>query len=121
MLEEAGGDGERSTTFNPRRLYRDEAPGAVTVVSLFGGQGLDSILGGDGGGGDQGGVGLGFVVSRNGEIATNAHAVTTGEGDEIERARQVYVEFADGNQVQAKIVGHHPNADIALLKVDPCG
>jgi S1-C subfamily serine protease len=92
----------------------------VTVVSLFGNAGLDSILGGDSDG-DQGGVGSGFVVSRDGEIATNAHVVTTGEGDEIERARQVYVEFADGNQVEAKIVGHDPNADIALLKVDPRG
>jgi S1-C subfamily serine protease len=122
VLEEAGGggDGERRSSFDPRRIYRDEAPGVVTVVSLFGGQGLDSILGG-GGGDDQGGVGSGFVVSRNGEIATNAHVVTTGEGDEIERARQVFVEFADGNQVEAKIVGHDPNADIALLKVDPKG
>ena len=90
----------------------------VTVVSLFGGQGLDSIHRRDE---DQGGVGSGFVVSRNGEIATNAHVVTTGEGDEIERADTVYVEFADGNQVEAKIVGHDPNADIALLKVDPRG
>ena len=91
----------------------------VTVVSLFGSQGLDSIIGG--GGGDQGGVGSGFVVSRDGEIATNAHVVTTGEGDEIKRANQLYVEFADGNQVEAKIVGYDPNADIALLKVDPQG
>jgi S1-C subfamily serine protease len=121
VLEGAGdAEGERRTSFDPRRIYRDEAPGVVTVVSLFGSQGLDSILGG-GGGGDQGGVGSGFVVSRDGEIATNAHVVTTGEGDEIERARQVYVEFADGNQVEAKIVGHDPNADIALLKVDPKG
>jgi len=121
VLENSGGaEGERRTTFDPRRIYRDEAPGVVTVVSLFGNAGLDSILGGDDGG-DQGGVGSGFVISRNGEIATNAHVVTTGEGDEIERARQVYVEFADGNQVEAKIVGHDPNADIALLKVDPRG
>ena len=77
------------------------------------------MLGGDGG--DQGGVGSGFVVSRDGEIATNAHVVTTGEGAEIKRADQVYVEFADGNQVEAKIVGHDPNADVALLKVDPEG
>ena len=92
----------------------------MTVISLFGGAGLDSILGGQNDDGS-GGVGSGFVVSRNGEIATNAHVVTTGEGDEIRRAKQVYVEFADGNQVEAKIVGHDPNADIALLKVDPKG
>jgi S1-C subfamily serine protease len=122
VLENApSGDGERRGGFDPRAIYRDEAPGVVTVVSLFGNAGLDSILGGGDGGDDQGGVGSGFVVSRSGEIATNAHVVTTGEGDEIERARQVYVEFADGNQVEAKIVGHDPNADIALLKVNPQG
>jgi S1-C subfamily serine protease len=113
-------DGESRSGFDPRAIYRDEAPGVVTVISLFGGQGLESILpGGDDEGG--GGVGSGFVVSRNGEIATNAHVVTTGEGSDIRRASQVYVEFADGNQVEARIVGHDPNADIALLKVDPSG
>jgi S1-C subfamily serine protease len=122
VLEQApgGGDGERRTGFDPRAIYRNEAPGVVTVISLFGGAGLDSILGGSGGDG-AGGVGSGFVVSRNGEIATNAHVVTTGEGNQIRRANQVYVEFADGNQVEAKILGHDPNADIALLKVDPKG
>jgi S1-C subfamily serine protease len=121
VLEQSpAAESESRTSFDPRRIYRDEAPGVVTVVSLFGDKGLDSILGG-GGGGDQGGVGSGFVVSRNGEIATNAHVVTTGTGNQIRRADQVYVEFADGNQVEAKIVGHDPNADIALLKVDPAG
>jgi S1-C subfamily serine protease len=120
VLEQApAAEGERRTSFDPRRIYRDEAPGVVTVVSLFGDQGLDSVLGK--GGGDQGGVGSGFVVSRNGEIATNAHVVTTGTGDQIRRADQLYVEFADGNQVEAKILGYDPNADIALLKVDPKG
>jgi S1-C subfamily serine protease len=119
VLEQSGGDGERRRGFDPRTIYRNEAPGVVTVISLFGGAGLDSVLGDSGG--DSGGVGSGFVVSRNGEIATNAHVVTTGEGNEIRRASQVYVEFADGNQVEAKILGHDPNADIALLKVDPKG
>jgi S1-C subfamily serine protease len=119
LEQSAGAEGERRTSFDPREIYRREAPGVVTVVSLFGSQGLDSIIGG--GGGDQGGVGSGFVVSRDGEIATNAHVVTTGEGDEIKRANQLYVEFADGNQVEAKIVGFDPNADIALIKVDPQG
>ena len=119
VLEQSA-DGERRSGFDPRAIYRDEAPGVVTVISLFGGGGLDAILGGQNDPGS-GGVGSGFVVSRNGEIATNAHVVTTGEDDNIRRAKQVYVEFADGNQVEAKIVGHDPNADIALLKVDPKG
>ena len=119
VLEQSA-DGERRSGFDARAIYRDEAPGVVTVISLFGGAGLDSILGGQNDDGS-GGVGSGFVVSRNGEIATNAHVVTSGQGEQIRRAHQVYVEFADGNQVEAKIVGHDPNADIALLKVDPKG
>jgi S1-C subfamily serine protease len=92
----------------------------VTVISLFGSGGLDSLLGGGGGGGG-GGVGSGFVLNGDGEIATNAHVVTQGEGQNLQRAKEVYVEFADGNRVPAKIVGADPNADVALLKIAPKG
>jgi S1-C subfamily serine protease len=103
--------------FDAKAIYESEAPGVVTVVSLFGSGGLDSVLEGEGGGG----VGSGFVLDGKGEIATNAHVVTTGEGDAIRRAREVYVEFADGNTVEAEVVGADPNADIALLRIDPSG
>jgi S1-C subfamily serine protease len=115
VVEQSG----KNQGFDPRRIYEDEAVGVVTVVSLFGTSGLDAVLGGDGDGSS--GVGSGFVVSGDGEIATNAHVVTQGEGSAIQRARELYVEFADGNQVKAQIVGDDPNADIALLKVDPKG
>jgi S1-C subfamily serine protease len=111
-------DGESG--FDPRAIYDREAPGVVTVVSVFGAGGLDEILRGEGGE-EQGGVGSGFVISGKGEIVTNAHVVTQGEAPDIRRAREVYVEFADRNQVKAEIVGHDPNADIALLRVDPQG
>jgi S1-C subfamily serine protease len=111
--------GQRDGGFDPRAIYQSESPGVVTVVSLFGQGGLDSVLGGGNGGG--GGVGSGFVLDGRGEIVTNAHVVTSGEGDAIRRAREVYVEFADGNQVPARIVGFDPDADVALLKVDPNG
>ena len=39
----------------------------------------------------------------------------------INEASEVYVEFADRNQVAAEIVGFDPYADVALLKVDPEG
>jgi S1-C subfamily serine protease len=117
VLESVGQEGG----FDPKTIYKNEAPGVVTVISLFGSSGLDSLLGGNDSGGGGGGVGSGFVLNEDGEIATNAHVVTTGEGDNIKRARSVYVEFADGNQVEAKIVGADPNADIALLKIDPDG
>jgi S1-C subfamily serine protease len=107
--------------FDPRSIYKSEAPGVVTVVSLFGSGGLGSLLNGDDGGDGGGGVGSGFVLDGEGEIATNAHVVTTGQGDAIKRAREVYVAFADGNQVRAKIVGADPNADVALLKIPTDG
>jgi S1-C subfamily serine protease len=110
----------REGGFDPTAIYKSDSPSVVTVVSLFGSGGLDSLLNGNSGN-DQGGVGSGFVLGGNGEIATNAHVVTTGEGTSIRRARQVYVEFADGNTLEAKILGADPNADVALLKIDPQG
>jgi S1-C subfamily serine protease len=100
--------------FDPAAIYEREAPGVVTVFSVLPGDGN-----GPGGGGQ--GVGSGFVVNGRGEIATNAHVVTEGEGRAIRKAREVYVAFADGNEVSAKIVGYDPNADVALLRIDPAG
>jgi S1-C subfamily serine protease len=106
--------------FDPRTIYDREAPGVVTVISIFGSGGIGALLRGDSSGGESG-LGSGFVLNGKGEIATNAHVVTTGTGAAIKRAREVYVEFADGNRVSARIVGHDPNADVALLKIDPQG
>ena len=114
VIESSGREGG----FDPKAIYESEAPGVVTVVSLFGSDGLESVLEGEEG---SGGVGSGFVLNGQGEIATNAHVVTSGQGDAMRRAREVYVEFADGNTVEAEVVGADPNADIALLRIDPEG
>ncbi len=99
--------------FDPAEIYKRLAPGVVTVVSRFAGGG--SPLDGDAG------LGSGFVLDGQGYVATNAHVVTSGEGTKISPARQVYVEFADGNRVPARIIGEDPNSDVALLKIDPAG
>jgi 2-alkenal reductase len=104
--------------FNPQAVYDKAASGVVTVRSVFGGGG-GGILGGGGAG-----QGSGFVVSEDGEIVTNAHVVTdaqAGGGGNIGEADEVYVEFADRNQVPADVVGFDPFADVALLKIDPDG
>jgi S1-C subfamily serine protease len=92
--------------FDAQKIYEEEAQGVVTIQSLFG---------------SEGGEGSGFVINGEGEIVTNAHVVTTGEGDALRRATAVFVEFPDGNRVEAKVLGHDPNADIALLRIDPKG
>jgi S1-C subfamily serine protease len=97
--------------FDPQAIYRRDSPGVVTILSAFAG-----------GAGDEGsGLGSGFVVSDAGEIATNAHVVTTGEGAAIRKAGEVFVRFADRNQVSGRIVGFDPFSDVALVKVDPSG
>jgi S1-C subfamily serine protease len=108
--------------FNSRAIYEAAGPGVVTIRSTFGGT-APSLLNPDGGG--EQGQGSGFVISDDGEIATNAHVVTqggaTGGGGELRAAREVFVQFADRNQVPAKVVGFDPFADVALLEVDPEG
>ena len=107
--------------FNARTIYESAAPGVVTVITVFDG-GNGGIFGGGGGGGQ----GSGFVISDDGEILTNAHVVTdastTGSPTRpLHEANEIYVQFADRNQVSAEVVGFDPFADVALLKVDPEG
>ena len=104
--------------FDPGQIYARLSPGVVTIISIFDSD--SSLLGSDEGNGE-GGQGSGFVLDSRGYIATNAHVVTTGSGSSTKRAEDVYVEFSDGNRVPAEIVGDDPNADVALLKVDPAG
>jgi S1-C subfamily serine protease len=107
--------------FDPAAIYQSASPGVVTILSIFPGGSLSGLLGGSGGSAAEG---SGFVVSQDGQIATNAHVVTdaeSGGGGTIHEAKEVYVEFGDRNRVRADIVGFDPNADVALLKVDPAG
>jgi S1-C subfamily serine protease len=121
-VEVVEAQGGKARGFDAGSLYESEAPGVVTVISLFGsGSTLDDLLGGNGGGGGDAGVGSGFVLNGRGEIATNAHVVTQGQGSALKRANEVYVEFADGNRVRAEILGADPNADVALLRVNTQG
>jgi S1-C subfamily serine protease len=113
VLKQAG----RPGAFDPEAVYRRAAPGVVTVISVFSANGLGSLLGD--GDSPAGGLGSGFVISNTGEVLTNAHVVTDGQGRSLRRAKAVYVQFADSNQLQAHVVGIDPNSDIALLRIDP--
>jgi S1-C subfamily serine protease len=110
-----------SGTFDPQKIYAEAAPGVVTIRSFFGHSIGSSLFGGGGSAAE----GSGFVINSNGEIATNAHVVTDaaagGTSGTIHEAKQVYVQFTDRNQVPAKVVGFDPDADVALLQVDPSG
>jgi S1-C subfamily serine protease len=67
--------------------------------------------------------GSGFVASADGHIITNAHVITTSpDADaaaDVRPLEDVYVRFADGNSLPARIVGYDLFDDIGVLKVDP--
>ena len=55
-------------------------------------------------------LGSGFVWSSDGIIVTNNHVV--------EGASRITVNFSNGTQVNAKLIGVDPDSDVAVLRVD---
>ena len=56
------------------------------------------------------GQGSGFVFNESGYIVTNNHVIAL--------ANTIIVTFADGEQLDAELVGTDPDSDLAVLKVD---
>ncbi|MBY4892963.1 Do family serine endopeptidase [Rhodobacteraceae bacterium N5(2021)] len=55
-------------------------------------------------------LGSGFVISEDGYLVTNNHV--------IEGADEIMIEFRNGTELVAELVGTDPNTDIALLRVE---
>ena len=64
----------------------------------------------DGGPGNGGAAGTGFVVSGDGVIVTNNHVV--------EGATKIQAHFSDGKKLTAKVLGTAPSSDVAVLQVE---
>jgi len=99
--------------FDPARIYASRVAGVVTIYSFFGASTSP---------GAREAQGSGFVVSRDGVILTNAHVVTdAGESSSTESApdaaREVYVEFHDGDRVPAKVVGYDLFDDVGVIRI----
>jgi S1-C subfamily serine protease len=94
--------------FDFRRLYRERAAGVVTINAIVDGEVVS---------------GSGFVVSKDGHVVTNAHVIsdspTAEAAGKVRAADNVFVRFADGNSVPAKVVGFDLFDDIGVVKVDP--
>lgn len=58
----------------------------------------------------QSGLGSGFVWDKNGHIVTNNHVV--------EGATSILVQFHDGREYSAELIGADPDSDLAVLKID---
>jgi len=93
------------TTSSTAALYKRVKDAVVEVHTTTAGQ---STPLGDQAPGE--GTGSGFVIDTEGHIVTNQHVV--------DGAESVRVQFSDGTEVAAKIVGTDPSTDIAVLDVD---
>jgi 2-alkenal reductase len=96
--------------FQPAQIYARRAAGVVTIISFF--RSPDGSAG----------QGSGFVVDGDGTILTSAHVITSagqGSSASLQPARQVYVAFADGDRVAARIVGFDIYDDVGVIRVDP--
>ncbi len=56
-------------------------------------------------------VGSGFIISADGYVVTNHHVIS--------KATAVRVVLNGGRQLDARVVGRDPRADLAVLKVEP--
>ena len=97
--------------FDPAAIYRSRSAGVLTVYSHFDGRPA----------GEHAAQGSGFVVSERGDVLTSAHVVTTAgeDGGDTEGASRVFVAFADGDRVPAKLIGWDLYDDVAVLRVEP--
>ena len=86
----------RADELSLARMYQEATPSVVYIaVATTRGEG----------------TGSGFVIDDEGHIVTNNHVV--------ENARYISVTFVDGSIVDAELVGRDPDADLAVIKVDP--
>ncbi len=96
-----------ATGFDAGAIYRARIDGVVTITAISGAS-------------ESGGSG--FFVSKDGLVMTNAHVVTNSADQnvapqDVTAASQIYVRFADGNQVPASMVGYDLFSDVAVIKV----
>lgn len=106
-------------TMGPEEVFQKYADSAVQIESTFDGVGGGFFHANN----SAQGIGSGFVVSSDGYILTNGHVIVdTESGSAPVKASKVQVNFRNGKQAEASIVGYDlTSSDIAVIKVDPSG
>src|SRR3989441_4039442 len=100
-------------SFDPQRIFADRSPGVVTVFAYFGDPSSEATPVSQG---------SGFVISSKGYVLTNSHVITNaGDGSRVRAAQHLFVEFADGDRAEAKIVGWDLYDDVGLLRLQTNG
>jgi S1-C subfamily serine protease len=113
-LATADASQKSSGVLTARDIYKRDAPGVAFITA----QVVQRTSGGPFDFGipqEQQGTstGSGFVLDKDGTIATNAHVV--------DGVTKVSVRFGDGATHAARVLGVDKSTDLALLKIDPKG
>ncbi|MBD0348916.1 MAG: trypsin-like peptidase domain-containing protein [Thermoleophilia bacterium] len=99
----------RPGEFDPAGIYAARSPGVVTIYAVYAHDGVRRAA-----------QGSGFVVSPQGHILTSAHVITSaGSGAAFRGADRVYVGFADGDRIPARVVGWDLYDDVGVVRVEP--
>jgi 2-alkenal reductase len=97
--------------FAPEKIFATRSPGVVTIFAYFGDPASETT---------EVSQGSGFVISRKGYVLTNSHVITNaGEAATVRPAAHLFLEFSDGDRVEAKVVGWDLYDDVGLLRIDP--
>jgi 2-alkenal reductase len=105
----------RGNGFDPSRIFAQRSPGVVTIFAFFGDPSSEST---------EITQGSGFVISDSGYVLTNSHVITNAgdpnvQSGKVHAAAHLFIEFSDGDRVEAKAVGWDLYDDVGLLRVDP--
>src|SRR5918995_4115188 len=95
------------TQLSVNEIYERAKDGVVLVTTRTQGQGSPFLPPGQGGGGA---TGSGFVIDDQGHVLTNQHVV--------DNAQSVTVQFPDGAEIGARVVGADASSDVAVLELD---
>jgi S1-C subfamily serine protease len=96
--------------FDPQQIFAQRSPGVVTIFAYFGDPSSASTSVAQG---------SGFVISPKGYVLTNSHVITNaGDGSTVRAADHLFVEFADGDRVEASVVGWDLYDDVGLLRLE---
>jgi S1-C subfamily serine protease len=97
--------------FAPQQIFAKRSPGVVTIFAYLGDPASQDATVSQG---------SGFVTSPKGYILTNSHVITNAGGSGgVHAANHLFVEFNNGDRVEAKVVGWDLFDDVGLIRVDP--
>ena len=100
---------------SPTQIYEKNAGSVVVIQAIF--AETYDVYGQQTGGGEA--MGTGFVVSRDGDILTNAHVVSES-GQAVSTVTVIFK--GSGSQetpVEGTVVGADESSDVALIRIDP--